>query len=107
MNQEEFDKIISGAMPPVIITDERLDHFIDAVLDRAALEPRTARKRSGTWRNWTRGLWPTLLPVMRFALPMVVAVVLGITLGGQYEEEWPVAQFSTLYLSTTLVPVGS
>jgi hypothetical protein len=44
---------------------------------------------------------------LRFAVPLAVAVVLGITLGGQYEDDWPVAQFSTLYLSTTLVPVGS
>ncbi|HMA51030.1 MAG TPA: hypothetical protein VKP60_14830 [Magnetospirillaceae bacterium] len=108
MNKEEFDKIISGAMPPVAITDERLDHFIDAVLDRAAQEPRKGLTKQGrTWKVWTGGRWPTLVPALRFALPLAVAVVLGITLGGQYEEDWPVAQFSTLYLSTTLVPVGS
>jgi len=108
MNKEEFDKIISGAMPPVAITDERLDHFIDTVLDRAALEPRKGAVKQGwTWTVWTQGRWPTLTPALRFAVPLVVAVVLGITLGGQYEEDWPVAQFSTLYLSTTLVPVGS
>jgi hypothetical protein len=108
MNKEEFDKIISGAMPPVAITDERLDNFIDAVLDRAALEPRQGHvKQSRTWKIWTEGRWPTLAPALRFALPMVVAVVLGITLGGQLEEDWPVAQFSSLYLSTTLVSVGS
>ena len=103
MNKEEFDKIISGALPPVTITDERLDNFIDTVLDRAATEPRrNAAKRAWTWS------WPTLAPVaLRFALPLAVAVVLGITVSGRYEEDWPVAQFSTLYLSTTLVPVGS
>ena len=107
MNKEEFDKIISGAMPPVAITDERLDHFIDTVLARAAQEPRkgtTTQNRA--WKVWT-GRWPTLAPALRFAVPMAVAVVLAITLGGQYEEDLPVAQFSTLYLSTTLVPVGS
>ena len=108
MNKEEFDKIISGAMPPVTITDERLDNFIDATLARAALEPRKApRKHGWSLRAVTGGRWPTLAPTLRFALPMAVAVVLGITLGGQYEEDLPVAQFSTLYLSTTLVPVGS
>jgi hypothetical protein len=108
MNQEEFDKIISGAMPPVTITDERLDNFIDTVLDRAATEPRLGSVTQGrTWKVWTPGRWPTLAPALRFAVPLAVAVVLGITLGGQYEDDWPVAQFSTLYLSTTLVPVGS
>jgi hypothetical protein len=108
MNKEEFDKIISGAMPPVAITDERLDHFIDTVLDRAAMEPQKGAAKPGrTWKIWTQAHWPTLVPALRFALPLVVAVVLGITVGGQYEEDWPVAQFSTLYLSTTLVPVGS
>jgi hypothetical protein len=107
MNQEEFDKIISGAVPPVIITDVRLDNFIDAVLDKAASHPKNPSQHSWTLRDWFGGRWPTLAPVMRFALPMAVAVVLGITLGGQFEEEWPVAQFSSLYLSTTLVPVGS
>ncbi len=108
MNKEEFDKIISGAMPPVTITDERLDNFIDATLDRVALEPRQGSAKQGrTWKSRMTGLWPTLAPTLRFALPMAVAVVLGITLGGQMEEDWPVAQFSTLYLSTTLAPVGS
>ena len=108
MNKEEFDKIISGAMPPVAITDERLDHFIDTVLARAAMEPRKgAVKQRWTWKIRAGGRWPVLAPTLRFALPLAVAVVLGITLGGQYEEDWPVAQFSTLYLSTTLVPVGS
>lgn len=107
MNKEEFDKIISGAMPPVAITDERLDHFIDTVLARAALEPRKGQtKQNWIWKVWT-GRWPALAPALRFAVPLAVAVVLGITLGGQYEEDLPVAQFSTLYLSTTLVPVGS
>lgn len=103
MNQEEFDKIIRAAMPPVTITDERLDRFIDAVLDKAAAEPRRgpAKLSSPGWRR------PALAPALRFALPMAVAVILGIALGGQYEEDWPVAQFSSLYLSTTLVPVGS
>lgn len=108
MNKEEFDKIISGAMPPVAITDERLDHFIDTVLDRAAMEPRKGAVKQGqTWKIWTQARWPSLAPALRFALPLAVAVVLGITLGGQYEEDLPVAQFTTLYLSTTLVPVGS
>ncbi|GEM_PF-5214724 len=108
MNKEEFDKIISGALPPVSITDERLDNFIDTVLDRAAAEPRGATAKQGrTWNVWTIGRWPTLAPALRFAVPLAVAVVLGITVGGQYEDDWPVAQFSTLYLSTTLVPVGS
>ena len=112
MNKEEFDKIISGALPPVSITDERLDNFIDTVLDRAAAEPRGATAKQGrAWEVWTTGRWPThwrpLVPALRFAVPLAVAAVLGITLGGQYEDDWPVAQFSTLYLSTTLVPVGS
>ena len=108
MNKEEFDKIISGAMPPVAITDERLDHFIDTVLDRAAMEPRKGIvKQDRSWKAWVGGFWPSFAPALRFALPLVVAVVLGITLGGRYEEDLPVAQFSTLYLSTTLVPVGS
>jgi hypothetical protein len=103
MNQEEFDKIIRGAMPPVTITDERLDHFIDAALGKAASEPRLGpAKRLFPWQRR-----PNLAPALRFALPMAVAVILGIALGGQHEEDWPVAQFSRLYLSTTLVPVGS
>ena len=108
MNKEEFDKIISGAMPPVTVTDERLDNFIDAVLDRAALEPRKTVRTERRWPTYWRAAYMHLwAPALRFALPLAVAVVLGITLGGQYEEDWPVAQFSTLYLSTTLVPVGS
>jgi hypothetical protein len=104
MNKEEFDKIISGAMPPVTITDERLDNFIDAVLDRAALEPREGQKtKKPAWRR----SWPTLVPALRFAVPLAVAAVLGITVGGQLEEEQPVAQFTSLYLSTMLAPVGS
>ena len=107
MNQEEFDKIISGAMPPVTITDERLDNFIDAVLDRAALEPRQGNAGQVRTKGRRPTYWRPLLPALRFALPLAAAVVLGITLGGQYEEDWAVAQFSTLYLSTTLAPVGS
>ena len=100
MMEEDFDKMIRGAVPPVTITDDRLEHFIDAVLDEAA---KPAPKRA-KWRGWR---WPVLVPVLRFAVPMVVAVVLGLTVSGSYAQEAPVAQFSTLYLSTTLVPVGS
>jgi hypothetical protein len=103
MNQEEFDKVIRGAMPPVTITDERLDHFIDAVLDQAATGP----GQGAAGRFFMAWRWPTLAPALRFAVPMAVAVILGILLGGRYEEDWPVAQFSSLYLSTMLVPMGS
>ena len=102
MMQEDIDKMIRGALPPVTITEERLEHFIDAVLDQAAQRPVTRARKEG-W-GWS---WPMLMPVLRFALPMVVAVVLGITVSSAYDQDAPVAQFSTLYLSTTLVPVGS
>ncbi len=101
MNEEEFDKMIRGAMPPVTITDERLDRFIDAVLDKTASHPQRRQ------RIWPSLRWPVLVPVLRFAVPMAVAVMLGITVGQRYDNDWPVAQFSTLYLSTTLIPVGS
>jgi hypothetical protein len=100
MTQEEFDKMIRGSLPPVAIGEDRLERFIDNVLDAAAARPAMRTER----RGWN---WPVLLPVLRFAVPMVVAVLLGVTVGRTYEQEEPVAQFSTLYLSTTLVPVGS
>lgn len=100
MMQEEFDKMIREALPPVTITDGRLDHFIDTVLDKAAERPVVRAGKKG----WS---WPVLMPVLRFAVPMVVAVVLGVSISSAYDQEAPVAQFSILYLSTTLVPVGS
>ena len=92
MKREEFDKMIQGAIPPVTITDDRVARLIAHTLDATV---RPARR------------WSFFLPVLRFAVPMVVAVLLGVTVSQTYEQEAPVAQFSTLYLSTTLVPVGS
>ena len=103
MTQEEFDKMISAAKAPAVITDEHVEGFIDATLDKAALQL-PAKGRKPVWR---RARWPALSPVLRFALPMVAAVILGVTVSRHYEQDWPVDQFSLLYLSTTLVPVGS
>ena len=92
MMQEEFDKMIRQAVPPVAISDDRVARLIAHTLDATARPDRH---------------WSLFFPVLRFAVPMVVAVLLGVTVSSTYEQEAPVAQFSTLYLSTTLVPVGS
>lgn len=93
MMQEDFDKMIRGAIAPVTITDDRVTRLISRTLDASA-RPRLS-------------IWSFFIPVLRFAVPMAVAVVLGLTVSESYAQEAPVAQFSTLYLSTTLVPVGS
>lgn len=93
MMQEDFDKMIRGAIAPVTVTDDRVARLIRNTLDAAA-RPR-------------RSVWSFFIPVLRFAVPMAAAVVLGLTVSESYAQEAPVAQFSTLYLSTTLVPVGS
>ena len=94
MMEEDFDKVIRGAVPPVAITDDRVARLINRTM-HAAERP---ERRLG---------WSFFVPVLRFAVPMAAAVVLGLTLGETSAQEAPVAQFSTLYLSTILVPVGS
>jgi hypothetical protein len=87
--------MIRQALPPVAITDDRVARLIAHTLDATSRPARSERR------------WTFFLPVLRFAVPMVVAVLLGVTVSQTYEQEAPLAQFSTLYLSTTLVPVGS
>jgi hypothetical protein len=94
MMQEDFDKVIRGAVPEVTITDDRVARLISHTIQAAARPERRAR-------------WGFFIPVLRFAVPAIVAVILGVTVSESYVREAPVAQFSTLYLSTTLVPVGS
>lgn len=94
MMQEDFDKMIRGAVPKVTISDDRVARLIITTIEATAPSERRFR-------------WGFFIPVLRFAVPMAVAVVLGLTVGESYAQEAPVAQFSTLYLSTTLVPVGS
>jgi hypothetical protein len=95
MMQEPFDKMIRQALPPVAIGDDRVARLIARTLDATAQPARSERR------------WSFFLPVLRFAVPMAVAALLAVTVSSSYEQEAPVAQFSTLYLSTTLVPVGS
>lgn len=94
MMQEDFDKMIRGAVPKVTITDDRVARLISNTIHAAARPERRFR-------------WDFFIPVLRFAVPAAVAVILGVTVSESYAQEAPVAQFSTLYLSTTLVPVGS
>ena len=94
MMEEDFDKMIRGAVQPVAITDDRVARLISRTVQAAERPERRLR-------------WSFFVPALRFAVPMAVAVVLGLTLGETYAQEAPVAQFSTLYFSTILVPVGS
>jgi hypothetical protein len=100
MNGDDFVNFLREAIPKAEIADARLSALIDASLRQARQTP----QRRG-WSAWLS--WPRLAPVMQFALPMVVAAVLGISVSSRYVNDLPVAQFSSVMLSTTLMPAGS
>jgi hypothetical protein len=99
MSGDEFMDMLRRAVPAPEITDARLDALIDRTVRRARSLPRKSRFA------WLR--WPQLAPVMQYALPMAVAVVMGVAVDSLYASELPVAQFSRLMLATTLLPSGS
>jgi len=96
MSGDEFIEGLRRAIPAPEISDARIDALIEDTLLRA----------QGTSQS-RPSFWPKLLPVMQYALPLVVAVVMGITVDRDYKSELPVAQFSSVLLSSSLMPSGS
>jgi hypothetical protein len=96
MNEDDFDEMIRQANPPVVISNQRLWQTIGAVFDRL---DQPARPRFFAW--------PIAMPVLRFAVPMLVAVMLGAVVSNRYNDNWPVAQFSSVYLAPFLMTAGS
>ena len=96
MKSDPLDDLVRAAFPPVEVTPERVDQLIGAVmlrLDRSA--PRSV------------GWLAMLLPVSRFALPMVAAALIGAVVGTDLNRPEPLSLFSASFLSTTFSPEGS
>jgi hypothetical protein len=100
MSGDDFDKMVRNAVPAVAITDQRIERLITATL-RAAAQPEPRRF------GWRLPSWMRLTPVMQYALPVFVALILGFSVGGDYADDWPLAQFNALMLSTPLYVTGS
>jgi hypothetical protein len=96
MSGDEFELLLRRAVPSVEITDDRLDALISGTLARAQSIP----QRGERW-PWLGS--PRWLAVMQYAVPMVVAVVMGITVSSRYSDDLPVAQFSSLMWSSSLI----
>jgi hypothetical protein len=99
MSGDDFVEMLRRAVPAPEISDARLDALIDATLRRAQ---GTLQKSRFAWLRW-----PQLAPVMQYALPMLVAAVMGFAVDGLYAGEMPMAQFSRLMFASTLLPSGS
>ena len=97
MTGDEFGEMLRRAMPAPEIDDRRVEALIEDTLLRAQAIPQS--------RSWL--FWPRLLPVMQYALPMLVAVVMGVVMDTRDANELPVSQFSTLLFSSSLLPSGS
>lgn len=79
MTDKDLDRLIREASPKVEITPERLECLMTAVLAQIP-----DAKPSG-WLMWKRkllDLWDFPAPVLAYALPVVVALWLGIVTGG-------------------------
>jgi hypothetical protein len=96
MSGDEFIEGLRRANPAPKISEARIDALIEDTLRRAQSIPQRRVL-----------FWPKLLPVMQYALPMVVAVVVGVAVDRDYKSELPVAQFSSVLLSSSLIPSGS
>jgi len=99
MSGEDFVDMLRQATPVPEISDARLDALIEDTLRRAQQLP---QRRRFAWLRW-----PELAPVMHYALPLLVAAVMGFAVDGFYAGELPVTQFSSVMLSSTLLPSGS
>jgi len=98
MSGDAFDEMMrQAAPPPVTVSEARLQGLIRATL---------ARTDNPSWRERIEHLINRyrVAPVMQYALPMVVAVVLGVSVNQSYADDLPVAEFSSVMLSTTLLP---
>jgi hypothetical protein len=87
-------------VPPVEIGDARLDVVIGRTLRQVGHTP-----QSGRLLRWL--LAPRLLPVMHYAVPMMLALVMGLAIDGWDNDDLPVTQFSRVMLSSSLLPSGS
>ncbi len=94
MSGDNLEHLIRDCIPQPVITDDRLDRLMDAVL-RETARSSPIRQKSWPWANW--------FPVLQFALPMIIAVVMGVSVGAGYANDWPVAQLSNLILSPLLI----
>lgn len=100
MTEEEIEKLIDKFAPIPVIHDDRIEALIARTI--AATNSAHRAPRFG----WLR--WPTLLPVMQYAVPIAIAILLGVQIGQNAENDAPVAQFSGLMMiSTSLLPTGS
>jgi len=97
MNQDGFDKMIRELVPPIAISQERVDALVDRMMED--LPARTRRR--GPWR------WPALFPALRFAVPMAAALAFALIVDRQYDMDLSVAQFSDLLVGNTMFSWGS
>ncbi len=98
MSGDAFDEIMrQAAPPPVTVSEARLQRLIRETV---------ARTEHPSWRERLERILNRyrLAPVMHYALPMLVAVILGVSVNQSYSDELPVAQFSTVMFSSTLMP---
>ena len=103
MTTDELDDLVRRANPPVAVSEDRVGRLAETVL--RCVESRQPTGAAGD--RWTRTAWWRLVPVARFAVPMAVAGVLGLAVSRLIDGVLPVLQFTSLLLSTSLLPMGS
>jgi hypothetical protein len=90
MSGESLQQLIRECIPQPDITDDRLERLIDGALRRTE-RPSPVRR----WSGW--------FPLLQYALPMIAAIFMGVSVGSAYADDWPVAQLSSLILSPLLI----
>lgn len=90
-----LDNFVRSALPPVEVSDRRLDRLSHAVLARL--------DRPAPWRRLVDWL-PS--PVGRYALPMATAAMLGLMVGRHLAPPEPLFPAQSLLASSSTVLAG-
>ena len=105
MSPNDIDDLFAaGHLPPVDLSQERVDGIIGGVLSRLAKPPR-AHWWSG-WREWLVLGAPTVSPG-RFAAVLTIAVIAGIVVGAQVSPADATMPVDSLFSETTLFHTDS
>lgn len=104
MSEDPFDRFIRTSLPPVDLSQDRVDRLTDAVFARLPAQPPLSaptRPRARRGGGFVGG-WFDLIG--RFAVPMATAAALGLVVGAQITPSEGAAQiadlFAPVYLTT-------
>jgi hypothetical protein len=108
MNPDALDDFVRGSLLSEEVAPQRVDRLVATVMARLDLveQRQAAPDWSQRCRAWAAGWRTMLVPAGRFAIPMAVAVLLGVMVGNQFQAQDTSIHVGDL-LSTTSIQLAS